>query len=175
MPLINLSNIKKKILGNVKNQTWGCWVRSKYASPFEREALQDIERPFPKAGFEPSTVWFPRPSSGTQAEQNCCLMLLGEKEEMKEDELIRRKVLISVSRFGSPTVSGHNGQEKSGMQISRHSNHNGHLTGIKFFSNGCRAKMDTLVVVGAMKLSEIGPEWHSNGKLRWCNCGWRCP
>ena len=32
MPSINLSNIKRKILGKAENQTWGCWVRSKYAT-----------------------------------------------------------------------------------------------------------------------------------------------
>ena len=29
---IELSNIKRKVLWNAENQTWGCWVRSKYAT-----------------------------------------------------------------------------------------------------------------------------------------------
>ena len=32
LPSINISNIKKKIIGNAKNQTQGCWVRSKYVT-----------------------------------------------------------------------------------------------------------------------------------------------
>ena len=30
--LIDISRSKRKILGNAKNQTWGCWVLSKYAA-----------------------------------------------------------------------------------------------------------------------------------------------
>ena len=28
----NLGNIKRKIIGNIENRTWGCWVKSKYVS-----------------------------------------------------------------------------------------------------------------------------------------------
>ena len=36
---INLSNTKIKILGNGKNRTWSCWMRSKYATSVPCSAL----------------------------------------------------------------------------------------------------------------------------------------